>query len=83
MEVFSLTIMIGEDFVIVPKTLNLKYCNIEQVKLFSCKAKVVDVVLSNGLHFISCTSSRLKMVKSGSKLMCETCGAIQAVGKFR
>ncbi|KFK40583.1 hypothetical protein AALP_AA2G014800 [Arabis alpina] len=54
-----------------------------QLKIFSCIAKVVDVVLSNGWHFIACTGCGRKMVTSGLKLMCEICGATQTVGLLR
>ncbi|XP_019085736.1 PREDICTED: uncharacterized protein LOC104715847 isoform X2 [Camelina sativa] len=53
-------------------------------KLFWCKAKVVDLILSSGWFFISCTTCFKKMETSGDTLICGgACDSDTAIGRLR
>ncbi|KFK44254.1 hypothetical protein AALP_AA1G234600 [Arabis alpina] len=52
-------------------------------KMFWCKAKVVDVILSNGWFFIACKGCSTKMTRIGGKITCQTCPSAKAVGVLR
>ncbi|KFK45084.1 hypothetical protein AALP_AA1G341600 [Arabis alpina] len=48
-------------------------------KMFWCKAKVVDVILSNGWFFIACRGCSTKMTRIGGNITCQICPSAKAI----
>ncbi|KAL8539958.1 hypothetical protein ACS0TY_001527 [Phlomoides rotata] len=52
----------------------------QQVKEFSCKAKVTEIILRNGWNYISCSSCARKVEKTQTTITCNNCHDPKVVG---
>ncbi|KAL8541309.1 hypothetical protein ACS0TY_002528 [Phlomoides rotata] len=55
----------------------------QQVKEFSCKAKVTEIILRNGWNYISCSNCARKVEKTQTTLTCNNCHDPNVVGMLR